>query len=59
MMDIFFNDDYAKEIISNSEIGSLQKNVDHLHADSRVVPDFDIKLMQTSLPSKTRRSSAW
>ena len=33
MMDIFFNDDYAKEFISNSEIGSLQKNVDHLHAD--------------------------
>jgi len=33
MMDIFFNDDYAKEFISNSEIGSLQENVDHLHAD--------------------------
>ena len=33
MMDIFFNDDYAKEFVSNSEIGSLQENVDHLHAD--------------------------
>ena len=33
MMDIFFNDDYAKEFISNLEIGSLQENVDHLHAD--------------------------
>ena len=33
MMDIFFNDDYAKEFISNLEIGSLQENVDHLHAN--------------------------
>ena len=33
MMDISFNDDYAKEFVSNSEIGSLQENVDHLHAD--------------------------
>ena len=33
MMDISFNDDYAKEFVSNSEICSLQENVDHLHAD--------------------------
>ena len=33
MMDINFYDDYAKEFVSNSEIGSLQENVDHLHAD--------------------------
>jgi len=33
MMDIFFDDDYAKEFVSNSEIGSLQENVDHLHVD--------------------------
>ena len=33
MMDISFNDDYAKEFVSNSEIDSLQKNIDRLHVD--------------------------
>jgi len=33
MMDICFNDDNAKQFISSREIDSLQKNVDHLHAD--------------------------
>ena len=32
-MDICFNDDNAKQFISSREIDSLQKNVDHLHAD--------------------------
>ena len=33
MMDICFNDDNAKQFISSREIDSLQKNVNHLHAD--------------------------
>jgi len=32
-MDICFNDDNAKQFISSQEIDSLQKNVNHLHAD--------------------------
>merc|ERR1711969_479681 len=33
MMNICFNDDNAKQFISSREIDSLQKDVDHLHAD--------------------------
>ena len=33
MMNICFNDDNAKQFISSREIDSLQKNVNHLHAD--------------------------